>query len=191
MAGYLPIIRRRFIFLAAAAVCWIAPSVALGNDYEAAVSKWTSHRDVGEWLKKNFKFDKDRQQIIQSRLVAHGPEGLLARNPATLFNSKTGYCGDAANFALDALNRINPEHDARWVFIENGKGKPNHWVTGFAVDGKLYVMDYGAGHGWEDMKGIHGPYDSLDEYRDFLSSLRIKRFSVGQVMWREMPGQSD
>ena len=165
---------------------------ALANEYEKAVASWTSHQDVSRWLKENFEFSKSRQKVIQKRLKAQGPSGLLIREPGTLFSTKSGYCADSANFALDALNRISPDHNPRWVFVDNAvKGKANHWVTGFNVDGKLYIMDYGAGHNWGKMNGVHGPYDSLDDYRTFLSSLNIKGFKVKGVRWREMPGAVD
>ena len=161
------------------------------DDYHSTVATWSSYKNVEQWLKDNFTFDKGRQKIIQKRLRAQGPTGLLVRNPETLFNDAKGYCGDAAYFALDALNRISPEHNARWVFIKNGSGKTNHWVTGFTVKGKLYVIDYGTGKHWQAMSGIHGPYDSLTAYADFLSSLNIKGFSPQSVKWRDMPGQVD
>lgn len=184
-------LRLAAIFLATF-VFWALPTAnARANDYQSTVATWSSHEDVGQWLEDNFTFDKKRQKLIQKRLRNQGPQGLLVRNPETLFHDKKGYCADAAHFALDALNRINPEHNARWVFIMNGAGKTNHWVTGFTVNGKLYVMDYGAGQHWQPMLGIHGPYASLDEYADFLSSLHIKGFSAQTVKWRDMPGRVD
>jgi hypothetical protein len=52
-------------------------------------------------------------------------------------------------------------------------------------------MDYGTGEKWEDMQGVHGPYNSLDEYRNFLASLDLPNFEVGDVQFRDMPGQED
>jgi hypothetical protein len=57
------------------------------------------------------------------------------------------------------------------------------------MDGKLYIMDYGAGGGWGAMNGIHGAYDSLHGYVEFLSSptllssLKIFRFKVGPMKY--------
>ena len=177
--------------LALLSASWASPSNAQTSDYEDAVSKWTSYKDVGEWLNENFKFDKKRQKVIQKQLSHKGPAGLLIRNPASTFDNPRGFCGDSANFAIDALRKIDPEYNAKWVFIKNGAGKPNHWVAGFTLKGKLYIMDYGAGSHWSQMKGTHGPYDSLGEYANFLSSLTINGFSVAEVKWREMPGQED
>lgn len=166
---------------------------ALGadNKYEAEVSKWKSHEDVAKWLKSNFVFDKSRQGQVIRQLKETGPENVLTRKPETLFENRSGYCRDAAGFARDALNRIDVEHEARYIFIKNKYGQPNHWVTGFRVDNKLYVMDYGAGAHWRVMQGVHGPYESLDDYRNFLLSLRIQGFEPEFVRWRDIPGQED
>ena len=164
---------------------------ANGGAYEQAVSTWQSHEDVGKWLNRHFSFDKERQNTIQQRLKSEGPSGLLVRAPDKLFENSKGYCGDSANFALTSLNRIDPKYNARWVFVENAKGRPNHWVTAFDHKGKLYIMDYGAGDKWQAMHGVHGPYDSLDEYRSFLASLSVPGFGVGKVAFREMPGKED
>jgi len=159
--------------------------------YKETVSKWDSHDDVGKWLQNNFVFDTNRQRTISQRLKNQGPDGLLVRNPRKLYENSTGYCVDSANFALHHLNEIDPEYNARWVFVENALGRPNHWVTAFDYQGKLYVMDYGAGDKWVGMQGTHGPYSNLEEYRDFLASLSLPNFGVGNVYYREMPGQED
>jgi len=159
--------------------------------YSHAVSSWQSHEDIGKWLQKNFIFDKERQKVIQKRLRAHGPSGLLVRAPEKLFENGKGYCGDSANFAVESLNSIDPEYNARWVFIENARGRPNHWVAAFDHNERLYIMDYGAGDKWQPMEGVHGPYDSLYEYRKFLASLSLPGFEVGKVVFRDMPGQED
>lgn len=172
-------------------VALAGPMEAKAGGYEDTVSKWSSYKDVADWLDDNFRFDKVRQKVIQKRLRSQGPDGLLIRNPATLYDDKKGYCADSAYFALDALARIDPAYNPRWVFVENAMGKPHHWVTGFTVDGKIYIMDYGTGDKWRPMMGVHGPYDSLDGYRDFLASLSVPKFSVGDVWWRDMPGQVD
>lgn len=96
-----------------------------------------------------------------------------------------------AAFAKLTLNRINPEYKARYIFIRNKNGPVNHWVTGFNLDNKIYVIDYGAGKHWSAMEGMHGPYASLDEYQAFLSSLSLKGFAPEWVRCRDIPGQED
>ena len=165
--------------------------VAVANSYEDAVSEWESHADVARWLEQHFEFDKDRQRTIGKRLKSQGPAGLLVRNPSKFYGNSRGYCADSANFAIDALNEIDFDYNARWVFIKNSRGRPNHWVTAFDYEGKLYVMDYGTGEKWRAMQGLHGPYDSLSEYSSFLESLDMPGFGVAQVRFRSMPGEED
>ncbi len=144
-------------------------------DYDATVAKWTSYKDVYNWLEMNFVYDYARK--------GHRTDPL---SPDEMFRLKKGACFDSANFAIQTLNRINPEYKARSVFIKNSKaGSSNHWVTAFTMDGKLFIMDYGTSNGWGAMRGIHGPYKSLSEYQDFLSSLTINNFSVAHVKYRE------
>lgn len=160
--------------------------------YEAAIGKWTTYQDVANWLKSNFTFDHSRLSTILFRTRQSGPAGLLARGAAATYNVKSGYCTDAAAFAIQSLNRINPDYQARYVFIKNRYGQPHHWVAGFMVNGKIMVMDYGASPEWGGMNGVHGPYDSLDQYAEFLTSLRIPKFSPEAVEWKNaFPGQQD
>lgn len=77
---------------------------------------------------------------IANRLRVEGPSGLLFRSPEKLYDNSYGYCFDAANFAIRNLNRINLKYSTRCVFIENVSGRPNHWVTAFDYNNKLYIM---------------------------------------------------
>lgn len=167
-------------------------ALAQDNGYEAVISQWKSHEDVARWLDGNFTFDSGRLNTILSRTRSNGASGLLARNPSATYEQKSGYCTDSANFARLALNRINPAYKAQFIFIKNRYGQPHHWVTGFTVNNKIMVMDYGAGPEWKAMKGVHGPYDSLDQYAAFLSSLNIRQFAPELVEWKpNFPGQED
>ncbi len=159
--------------------------------YEDAVKKWASHEDVAAWLKANFVFDTERQQQVQVVLKEKGPTEVPTRKAENLYSQKSGYCRDAASFAKDALNRIDAKYNARYLFIKNGAGNTNHWVTGFTVNNKIFVIDYGAGPHWSAMNGVHGPYESLDEYKAYLSSLAIKRFSPQMVKWIDFLGRED
>ena len=141
--------------------------------YEETVTQWTSYRDVANWMSKNFQYEYGRKV-----------SGWQPRNPEQTFKLRTGMCQDGANFALHALNRINPDYHARIVFIKNRVGPPHHWVTAFTMDGKLYIIDYGAGARWASMMGVHGPYNSLTEYENFLSSLQMSGFKVQDVSFQ-------
>lgn len=178
------------VFLALSCM-FTANAMAADSKYEAAVAKWQSHEDVAKWLKSNFEFDKNRQLQLQSQLKETGPENVLTRKPETFFENHKGSCRDSAGFSRDALNKINPDYKARYIFIKNKYGPPNHWVTGFNFNSKLYVIDYGTGPDWWAMTGTHGPYESLDDYKTFLASLNVRGFAPEMVKWRDLPGQLD
>lgn len=169
-------------------------SIFANASYEDKVKEWKSYEDVEKWMKKEWSFDKSRQKDIFKFFKKEKKSGRDLRTltldemalPAKeAYNSESGYCGDAASLIKDALNKVNPDYKARYIFIKNSKGMPHHWVTGFYVDGKLHVMDYGAGKKWSSMIGTFGPYDSLVDYEDFLSGLNLKSFGVETVIWRD------
>ena len=145
--------------------------------YEETVAQWTSYKDVANWMSKNFQYEYSRKN-----------SGAQARNPEQTFKLRSGVCQDGANFARDALNRINPDYHARIVYIKNRLGPPHHLVAAFTMGAKLYIMDYAAGARWASMMGVHGPYDSLTEYERFLSSLQIWGFEVENVRFNSRSG---
>jgi hypothetical protein len=172
-------------------IIFFLPAGCATIPYDQATSEWKSHEDVARWLSMNFTYDRDRSRKISRRLKKQGPSGLLIKKPEKLYKLKRGYCADAAHFAITNLNRINPNYNARWVFIYNSSGRPHHWVAAFDYQNKLYIMDYGTGHKFRAMRGTHGPYSSLEDYSSYLSSLNIVGFSVGSVYYRPMPGTED
>jgi hypothetical protein len=134
-------------------------------EYEETIAKWTSYEDVANWFKTNYVFDYGN--------IAFSGGGYKLQRPIETFMRKKGLCFDATYLIVDALNRINPKYDARAVFVKNKVGPPDHWVATFTMDGKLYVMDYGAGGPWIAINGVHGPYNSFNEYKKFVNSLGI------------------
>ena len=181
------------LLMVAACVFGISTAAVSGETtYESTVARWTSYNDVADWLRSNFRFDHGRLSSVLQNTRQKGPFGLLARTAEGTFQRKSGYCTDAAAFAIQALNQINPDYKAKYIFINNRFGQPHHWVAGFIVDGKIMVIDYGASTEWGGMNGLHGPYDSLDQYRDFLKSLHLPKLGVDWVEWRsEFPGERD
>jgi hypothetical protein len=138
------------------------------------VTHWSSYKDVANWMSKNLQYDYNRKI-----------KGWQARTPEQTFKLKSGVCQDGANFARDVLNRISPDYHARIVHIKNSLGPPNHWVTAFTMEGKLYIMDYAAGRKWASLMGVHGPYDSLSGYEEFLQSLHLPNFELGSVRFAD------
>ncbi|MCW9001861.1 MAG: hypothetical protein OQJ87_04005, partial [Rhodospirillales bacterium] len=107
------------VMVLALTVAGWAVSPAAAEGYDDAVAQWKSYKDVGAWLDKNFKFDNGRQADVLRNVAKQGPSGLRYHSASSTFASKTGYCVDSAKLALDALGRVNPEYNPRWIFIRN------------------------------------------------------------------------
>jgi hypothetical protein len=137
-------------------------------------SAFSYEETVAEWFAGSFGYD--RAKLLSKRQIP--------QSPAETFRLKKGVCYDAANFTIDALNRIKPGYNAKVVYIKNRLGPPHHWVAAFTENGKLYILDYGASMKWSRMNGIHGPYESLKDYERFLSSLTIEGFILEYAVYR-------
>jgi len=130
--------------------------------YYETVSEWKSYKDVAKWMRLHFSFDMERnKEANEKRLTFDNP--IPVRTPKETFELKSGVCFDAARFAKETLNRINPSYEAEIVHI--AREPHGHYVCSFKKDGKLYIMDYGASY--ISLIGVHGPYNSLEEYKKF------------------------
>lgn len=127
--------------------------------YEETVSEWKSYEDVAKWMRRHFSYDMARFREVEGKL----PD---PRSPEETFKLKSGVCYDGAYLVKDALNRIDPSYEARVVFIQNSPYAGNHFVCSFKKNGKLFIMDYSTAY--INMVGVHGPYNSLDEYKKFI-----------------------
>ena len=87
----------------------------------------------------------------------------IGKATISTFQLKSEVCFDAARFAKEALNRIDPSYEAEIVFIR--RENIDHVVCSFKKDGKLYIMDYGASN--RNLIGVHGPYHSIEGYKKF------------------------
>jgi len=133
------------------------------STYEDAISQWKSYKDVAKWMSWHFSYDMQRY----NETVGKGPLRFPPRKPQETFRLRSGVCYDAAVFAKATLNRIDSSYVAKIVVIEDPSDSYvfQHFVCSFKKDGKLFIMDYGTPH--RNMVGIHGPYNSLDEYTKF------------------------
>ncbi len=89
----------------------------------------------------------------------------IPRTPEETFQRKSGIYIDAVEFSKKTLNQINPSYKAQTVIILVRPNVFNHYVCAFRKDGKLFVLDYGTPY--KEITGIHGPYNSLDDYKKF------------------------
>jgi hypothetical protein len=137
-------------------VATVRPSPA--KTYAETISKWESYEDLVTWMEKEFSFDAERYKKFEGTLPT-------PRTPEKTFQLRSGIYIDAAEFSRRTLNQINPSYKAQTVVIVVRPSVFNHYVCSFKKEGKLYIMDYGTPY--KEITGIHGPYDSLDEYKKF------------------------
>jgi hypothetical protein len=147
------------LFLAACGIIFV-------KSYDETVSRWKSHKDLEKWMENEFSFDADRFERFKGTLPP-------PRTPEETFKLKSSIYIDAAIFAKEALNRIEPSYKAQIVVLLIGRGA-NHYVCSFRREGKLFIMDYGTPY--REVTGVHGPYHSLEEYKKFYEKYHpIKR----------------
>jgi hypothetical protein len=129
-----------------------------GKTYAEAISEWKSYQDVAKWMENDFSLDGDRYKRYEGTLP-------IPRASEETFRLKSGIYVDAAYFLKETLNRINPSYNARIAVLIMRPYGFNHYVCSFKAGVKLFLMDYGTPY--REITGIHGPYDSLEEYKKF------------------------
>ncbi len=141
--------------------------------YTETIAKWRSYQDIVKWMEKDFTFDAERYKKFERRLP-------VPRTPGETFELKSGIYIDTAMFLKETLNQINPSYKAQVVVLIIRPYGFNHYVCSFRKDGKIFIMDYGTPY--REVTGLHGPYDSLDEYKIFYNKhLPVKRDVEGIV----------
>jgi hypothetical protein len=133
--------------------CW-------AETYEDWVAKCRSYKDVADWLNENFHYDPDGIRN-EANLRKSNQKFLKVTGSEETFRCKTGLSREAAVFAKHTLNRINPDYRAEIIHLLPEKSSA-HYVCGFHLGGKLFIMDYGSPY--ENMIGTHGPFENLNEY---------------------------
>jgi hypothetical protein len=129
-----------------------------GKTYTEAISQWKSHEDLVKWMERDFSLDVERYKRFEGTLP-------IPRTPEETFQLKSGIYIDAVEFSKKTLNQINPSYKAQTAVILVRPNVLNHYVCAFKKDGKLFVLDYGTPY--KEITGVHGPYNSLDEYKRF------------------------
>jgi hypothetical protein len=144
-----------------------SPETPPAVSYDAVLRNWKSHEDLVRWMEREFSFDAERFKKYEGTL----PE---PRSAEETFRLKSGIYIDAARFAKETLNRMNPAYQARIAVIIMRPYTANHYVCSFRKDGKFFVLDFGTP--LKRVTGLHGPYQTLDEYgRFYEKSLPVKR----------------
>jgi len=129
-----------------------------GRTYAETISEWKSYQDLVKWMERDFVFDADRYKKFEGTLP-------VPRTPEETFQLKSGIYIDAVEFSKKTLNQINPSYKAQTAIIVVRPNVFNHYVCAFKKDGKLFILDYGTPY--KEITGVHGPYNSLEEYKRF------------------------
>ncbi len=129
-----------------------------GKTYAETISEWKSYQDLVKWMEGDFSFDTERYKKFEGTLP-------IPRTPEETFQRKSGIYIDAVEFSKKTLNQINPSYQAQTAIIFVRPNVFNHYVCVFKKDGKLFILDYGTPY--REITGVHGPYNSLDEYKRF------------------------
>ncbi|HYA92849.1 MAG TPA: hypothetical protein VEK32_15290 [Thermodesulfobacteriota bacterium] len=139
-----------FLFLFACGIIFV-------RSYDETVSRWKSYKDVQMWMEKDFSLDTERFKRFEGTLPP-------PRTPEETFKLKSGIYIDAAIFARETLNRIDPSYQAKIVVLLIAGGA-NYYVCSFMRDGKVFILNYGTPY--KVIVGVHGPFNSLEEYKVF------------------------
>lgn len=139
-----------FLFLFACGILFV-------RSYDEMVSRWKSYKDVQMWMERDFSLDIERFKRFEGTLPP-------PRTPEETFKLKSGIYIDAAIFAKETLNRIDPSYQAKIVVLLIAGGA-NYYVCSFMRDGKVFILNYGAPY--KAIVGVHGPFNSLEEYKVF------------------------
>ncbi len=129
-----------------------------GETYNSWVANCRSYKDVATWLNDNFHYVPDRSAWNSEKT---GRKQLKIKGKEEIFHYRTGCSLDAALFARETLNRINPDYRSKIISL-SGDRPPVHYLCGFYVGERLFIMDY-----WnpqESLNGTHGPFDGLNDY---------------------------
>ena len=135
--------------------------------YAETIAGWKSYKDLVKWMESDFSFDGERYKKYEGTLP-------VPRTSGETFQLKSGIYVDAAFFLKETLYRINPSYKPRIVVLIIRPYGFNHYVCSFEAGNKIFIMDYGTPY--REITGVHGPYNSLEEYKKFYEKYHpIKR----------------
>jgi len=159
-------VKLRFLVLPIFAVFVFVCATVPTKTYEETVSQWKSYKDVDKWMRSHYSYDMIR---AKESSVKKAP---TPRSPEETFKLRSGVCFDAAYFLKDVLNRIDPSYEAKVVKVEVSPFPTffHDFVCSFNKEGKLFtMMQYGSM--FSNMVGVHGPFNSLDEFKKYYESI--------------------
>jgi len=159
------LVKLRFLVLPIFIVIVFACVTVPTKTYEETVSQWKSYKDVDKWMRSHFSYDMKRAK------ESAGKSRATPRSPEETFKLKSGVCFDSAYFLKDVLTRIDPSYEAKVIKVEVSPFPTffHDFVCSFKKEGKLFIMmQYGSI--FSNMVGVHGPFNSLDEFKKYYES---------------------
>ena len=153
--------------------------IASEKSYIEKVTQWKSYENLVRWMEKDFSVDMERFKKFEGTLP-------VPRSPQETFQLKSGIYIDAAIFAEETLNRIDPSYKARVVVLVTRPSGLNHYVCSFNKEGKIFIMDYGTPY--KELTGLRGPYASLEGYKKFYEENHPLKIRVEAITY--LPGTS-
>jgi len=139
--------------------------IKTADSYEHALQNWKTPEDISAWIAANFSYDMARAVQLSETQRANNNQ-LSIYHPAELFNTRSGVFVDLSRFGVEAMRRIDPQSNPKYLMIEfdpiyiTGNTLRFHWLVAFRRDHKTYFFadSNRPGH-------IAGPYN---ETRDFI-----------------------
>lgn len=113
------------------------------------------------------------------------------KSPSQVWKKKLGNCHDQSLYALNSLRQFGLEV-GQLFFIELNEGEEvggnAHTLTWYKKDDKYFWFE----HSWENYRGIHGPYESLEElkadvYKSWKKDDDINSKKYGKIEFFDKP----
>ena len=132
--------------------------------YQQALQVWRTPEDVNAWIGARFSYDLSRAMVL-SETQRSGSGRMPVYEPQEFFAAPSGVCVDLSRFAVETLQRIDPDSKPRYLMIEfapiqiAGNTLRMHWIASFRRDGQTYFFadSKRPGH-------LAGPYAGTQEF---------------------------
>lgn len=142
------------------------------SSYVDALTVWQSAEDLNDWIGARFKYDMDRAVQLSETQKEQG-KALAIYAPSEFFKSGKGVCVDLSRFAFEALQKISPATNPKYLMIKfdpiqiRGNTLRLHWIVSFKRDDKHYFFADSKRPGY-----IAGPYNSVQDFIQEYSTYR-------------------
>lgn len=126
--------------------------------------------EIGEFGKEAKLHDaKELQDFMSQNISYSSPDNWRLQSAHKTKRTRCGNCHDQALFAEKQLRRMGKK-SGRLFFIEHkgSKGGRTHTLPYYIdKDNKVYWLE----NAWEAQKGIHGPYNSIEDLKKHITTI--------------------